>query len=257
MRLTGPRRGGNPRGASVGRAGRRGADSGAESGAPRARRADRRVGVPGRRAGRNRRPARARRRRDLPGARYGRSRGRGPRSAAPVRPRPRDGRGGDAGASATRCALARMSGVAIRLARVEEIDRVLPLYESLFEPPARALRAGRKSGRRARSRRRSGRPTARSGSRSAMVGLSACALRTSTSTRCASGGDAGLRPGGRPRELTGNRRRAARGGPTLGEGRGATHLELDTAEARTDARRFYERERPSWRSISYGWRLDP
>jgi GNAT superfamily N-acetyltransferase len=36
---------------------------------------------------------------------------------------------------------------------------------------------------------------------------------------------------------------------------GATHLELDTAESRTDARRFYERERPSWRSISYAWRL--
>jgi GNAT superfamily N-acetyltransferase len=37
--------------------------------------------------------------------------------------------------------------------------------------------------------------------------------------------------------------------------RGATHLELDTAEARKDAQRFYERERPSWRSISYAWEL--
>ncbi|HSJ17765.1 MAG TPA: GNAT family N-acetyltransferase [Solirubrobacterales bacterium] len=36
---------------------------------------------------------------------------------------------------------------------------------------------------------------------------------------------------------------------------GATHLELDTAEPRTDAQRFYEREHPSWRSISYAWRL--
>ena len=36
---------------------------------------------------------------------------------------------------------------------------------------------------------------------------------------------------------------------------GATHLELDTAEARTDAQRFYERERPSGRSISYAWKL--
>jgi len=36
---------------------------------------------------------------------------------------------------------------------------------------------------------------------------------------------------------------------------GATHLELDTAETRTDAQRFYERERPSGRSISYGWKL--
>ena len=40
------------------------------------------------------------------------------------------------------------------------------------------------------------------------------------------------------------------------EGAGATHLELDTAEARTDSQRFYERERPSWRSISYAWLLD-
>jgi GNAT superfamily N-acetyltransferase len=37
--------------------------------------------------------------------------------------------------------------------------------------------------------------------------------------------------------------------------RGATHLELDSGEARTDAHRFYERERPAWRSISYGWLL--
>jgi len=34
-------------------------------------------------------------------------------------------------------------------------------------------------------------------------------------------------------------------------GRGSTHLELDTSERRTDAQRFYEREDPSWRSISY------
>jgi GNAT superfamily N-acetyltransferase len=37
--------------------------------------------------------------------------------------------------------------------------------------------------------------------------------------------------------------------------RGATHLELDSAEARADAHRFYEREGPSWRSISFGWEL--
>jgi GNAT superfamily N-acetyltransferase len=36
---------------------------------------------------------------------------------------------------------------------------------------------------------------------------------------------------------------------------GATHLELDSGEARADAHRFYERERPSWRSISFGWEL--
>jgi GNAT superfamily N-acetyltransferase len=36
---------------------------------------------------------------------------------------------------------------------------------------------------------------------------------------------------------------------------GSTHLELDTAETRADARRFYEREDPSWRTVSYSWRL--
>jgi GNAT superfamily N-acetyltransferase len=38
-------------------------------------------------------------------------------------------------------------------------------------------------------------------------------------------------------------------------GRGATHLELDSGEARKDAHRFYEREGPSWRSVSYAWEL--
>ena len=37
--------------------------------------------------------------------------------------------------------------------------------------------------------------------------------------------------------------------------RGATHLELDSAEARTDAHRFYEREGADDRSICFGWQL--
>ena len=37
--------------------------------------------------------------------------------------------------------------------------------------------------------------------------------------------------------------------------RGATHLELDSAEARTDAHRFYEREGAAYRSYSFGWEL--
>jgi GNAT superfamily N-acetyltransferase len=40
-----------------------------------------------------------------------------------------------------------------------------------------------------------------------------------------------------------------------GRERGATHLELDSAEARSDAHRFYEREGAGYRSISYGWEL--
>lgn len=37
--------------------------------------------------------------------------------------------------------------------------------------------------------------------------------------------------------------------------RGATHLELDTGLARTDAQRFYEREQPVAKSYSYSWAL--
>jgi GNAT superfamily N-acetyltransferase len=37
--------------------------------------------------------------------------------------------------------------------------------------------------------------------------------------------------------------------------RGATHLELDSAETRPDAHRFYEREGPDTRSRCFGWRL--
>ena len=37
--------------------------------------------------------------------------------------------------------------------------------------------------------------------------------------------------------------------------RGADHLELDSAETRGDAHRFYDREQPSWRSNCYGWEL--
>ena len=37
--------------------------------------------------------------------------------------------------------------------------------------------------------------------------------------------------------------------------RGATHLELDSGEARKDAHRFYERERPAWKGLQYTWTL--
>jgi GNAT superfamily N-acetyltransferase len=37
--------------------------------------------------------------------------------------------------------------------------------------------------------------------------------------------------------------------------RGATHLELDSGDTRTDAHRFYEREVPSWTSRCFAWEL--
>ena len=38
--------------------------------------------------------------------------------------------------------------------------------------------------------------------------------------------------------------------------RGATHLELDSALARTDAHRFYEREGSEYKSFSFGWTIE-
>jgi len=37
--------------------------------------------------------------------------------------------------------------------------------------------------------------------------------------------------------------------------RGATHLELDSADTREDAHRFYEREKPSWTSRCFAWEI--
>lgn len=36
---------------------------------------------------------------------------------------------------------------------------------------------------------------------------------------------------------------------------GATHLELDSGDARLDAHRFYEREQPSWTSRCFAWQV--
>ncbi len=40
-----------------------------------------------------------------------------------------------------------------------------------------------------------------------------------------------------------------------GRERGATHLELDSGDARADAHRFYVREQPSWTSRGFAWTL--
>lgn len=40
-----------------------------------------------------------------------------------------------------------------------------------------------------------------------------------------------------------------------GRERGATHIELDSGDARLDAHRFYERERPAWTSRQFSWEL--
>jgi GNAT superfamily N-acetyltransferase len=58
-----------------------------------------------------------------------------------------------------------------------------------------------------------------------------------------------------------DRRSAGTGGALLdaastwARGRGASHIELDTALAREDAQRFYERREPDGKGYSYSWTL--
>lgn len=58
--------------------------------------------------------------------------------------------------------------------------------------------------------------------------------------------DPGFRSAGTGARLLARARRWA-------AGRGASHLELDSGEARSDAHRFYEREGAGVRAISFGW----
>jgi GNAT superfamily N-acetyltransferase len=145
----------------------------------------------------------------------------------------------------------------IRPAGPDDADAVLGCYEWLFEPPG-------------------GRPASWSaewarvalldaiGSEDAVV-LVAVARDGSISGFCTAYLDLlsvrfGLRcwvedlavdPGARSRGIGAALLAAAR---KWAAGRGASHLELDSAEARVDAHRFYEREGAGGRSICFGWR---
>jgi GNAT superfamily N-acetyltransferase len=57
------------------------------------------------------------------------------------------------------------------------------------------------------------------------------------------------------RRSLGTGKRLLDGAKDWARDRGASHLELDSAETRADAHRFYDREQPSWRSICFGWEL--
>ncbi|MGH2961620.1 MAG: GNAT family N-acetyltransferase [Solirubrobacterales bacterium] len=151
-----------------------------------------------------------------------------------------------------------MSTVAIRVARLAEVDALVPLYEWLFEPPG-------------------SRPDAWDAERAADA--LGGAIRSEDSVVLVAEDDGrvigfctayidlesvrfGRRCWVEDLAVDPNRRSEGVGGALLTEARGwarergATHLELDSAEARTDAHRFYEREGANWRSLSYSWVLD-
>jgi GNAT superfamily N-acetyltransferase len=149
-------------------------------------------------------------------------------------------------------------GASIRPARQDDVAALLAMYEWLFEPPGsrppswdpgRACDALSD----AMAAKRSVVLVAEQGDR--LVGFCTAYLDLD-SVRF------GLRCWVEDLAVDPGRRSEGLGARLLDEARawarteGATHLELDTAEVRTDAQRFYERERPSWRSISYAWTLE-
>ena len=147
--------------------------------------------------------------------------------------------------------------IEIRAAREDEVPDLLRLYEWLFAPPG-------------------GSPTCWDDARAAVAmrqaieshdsvvlvaeaerrAASASAPATRTCTRCASATaawveDLAVAPARRSEGIGKALLDAAK---AWAQERGATHLELDTGEARPDAHRFYEREGPSWSSRCFALR---
>lgn len=151
-----------------------------------------------------------------------------------------------------------MPGIVIRAAREDEVERLIPLYEWLFAPPGSVPSQWDPK-------------RAALALRQAIDSHDACVLVAESGDGelvgiCTAYQDLhSVRFGFRAwvEDLAVDPAQRSRG---IGKGlldaakdwareRGATHLELDSAESRAGAHRFYEGERPSWRSISYTWEL--
>ena len=150
-----------------------------------------------------------------------------------------------------------MNEIEIRAARADEVDAVVPMYEWLFAPPGSTPPAWDPELARARLAETIQGPgstllVADSGGE--LVGfISAYLDMTSVrfGPRCWVE-DLAVDPTLRSRRIG---KRLLESAMAWARERGASHLELDTALARSDAQRFYEREAPSGKSYSYGWEL--
>lgn len=151
-----------------------------------------------------------------------------------------------------------MDGVAIRAARGDELDAVIDMYEWLLEPPGITPASWD------RGRARSALAEAVAAPDSTILvadagdeGLAgvASAYLDLNSVRF------GLRCWVEDLAVAPKHRSAGVGTALLDAAEvwarehGATHLELDTGIARTEARRFYERRQPDAKSVSYSWGL--
>jgi GNAT superfamily N-acetyltransferase len=145
--------------------------------------------------------------------------------------------------------------VEIRAARADEVDAVVPLYEWLFAPPGTRPPSW--------DERRAARSLARAiaspestvlvaADGPALIGLCTAYLDLDSvrfGLRCWVE-DLAVHPERRS-EGVGAALLDAAGG--WARRHGATHLELDSALARTDAHRFYERREPVAKGYSYSW----
>jgi GNAT superfamily N-acetyltransferase len=151
-----------------------------------------------------------------------------------------------------------VSALTVRPARDDERDAVLGMYEWLFDPPG-ARPHGWEPGHASRALAdtldsdRSTVLVAESGD--GLIGFCTAYLSID-SVRF------GQRCWVEELAVDPDRRSEGVGAALLAEARrwasahGATHLKLDSSLARKDAHRFYEREDPSYRSISYVWQLE-
>jgi GNAT superfamily N-acetyltransferase len=145
----------------------------------------------------------------------------------------------------------------VREARPEEIERVLGMYEWLFVPPgslprtwdpgfARAALAEAIAGDRS--------TVLVAEHRGELLGFATAYVEMNSvrfGLRCWIE-DLAVSPEHRSQGIGKELLEAAKAWARV---QGATHLELDSGEARRDAHRFYEREKPDWRSRQYSWLL--
>ncbi len=150
-------------------------------------------------------------------------------------------------------------GFVVREARPEEAERVIEIYQWLFAPPGSVPPGWDPSAATRRwsaaSRGQDSLTLVAEAADGALVGLCTGYIDIESvryGQRCWVE-DLAVDPDARSQGVGAALLAAAR---EWGAGRGATHLELDSGEARHDAHRFYEREAPAWRSNQYSWMLD-